>query len=56
VTAQLWVYFLLAVSVLLLVTTSFFARQVAGSVVQGAGAFFKRQYKTVAALLMLGFS
>jgi len=53
VTAQLWVYFSLAVSVLSLVTAFFFARQVAVSVVQGAGVFFKRQYKTLAALLML---
>ena len=52
-TAQLWVYFSLAVSVLSLVTAFFFARQVAVSVVQGAGVFFKRQYKTLAALLML---
>jgi len=59
VTAQYWVYFFLAVSALSLVVAFFFARQVIGSD-QGtpemhkiAGAFLKRQYKTVAALLGL---
>jgi K(+)-stimulated pyrophosphate-energized sodium pump len=46
VTALSWVYFFLAVSGLSLATALFYARRVIG-----AGAFLKRQHKTVAALL-----
>ena len=52
-TAQYWVYFFLAVSVLSLIVAFFFARQVIGAIKEGAKAFLKRQYKTVAALLGL---
>ncbi len=44
VTAQYWVYFFLAVSALSLVVAFFFAR---------AKTFLRRQYKTIAALLVL---
>ena len=66
VTVQYWVYFFLGVSVFSLIVALFFARQVIGSGVgtpemqkiaaaikEGAVAFLKRQYKTVAALLGL---
>ena len=65
-TAQEWVYYFLGVSVLSLIVAVFFARQVIGSnigtpdmqriaaaIKDGAAAFLKRQYKTVAALLGL---
>jgi K(+)-stimulated pyrophosphate-energized sodium pump len=66
VTAQELVYFFLAVSVLSLFVASFFARRVIGvdqgptgmqiiaaGIKKGAETFFKRQFKTVAALLGL---
>jgi K(+)-stimulated pyrophosphate-energized sodium pump len=66
VTAQYWVCFFLAVSALSLVVAFFSARQVigadqgipemqkiAGAIKEGAEAFLKRQYKTVAVLLGL---
>ena len=65
-TAQDWVYFFLAVSVFSLIVAFFFARQVIGedqgmtemrkiasAIKEGAEAFLKRQYKTVAAVLGL---
>ncbi len=52
-TAQYGVYFFLAVSTLALIVAFFFARQVIGAIKEGAEAFVKRQYKTVAALLGL---
>ena len=64
-TATYWVYFFLGVSVLSLFVAFLFARQVIGSdigtpamqkiaaaIKEGAGAFLKRQYKTVAALVL----
>jgi K(+)-stimulated pyrophosphate-energized sodium pump len=67
VTVQYWVYFFLGMSVLSLVVAFFFARQVigsdigtpamqkiAGAIKEGAEAFLKRRYKTVAALLGMG--
>ena len=53
-TAQYSVYLFEAVSALSLVVAFFFARQVMGFIKEGAGAFLKRQYKTVAAVLGLG--
>ncbi len=65
-TAQGWVYFFLAVSVLSLLVAFFFARQVIGSdmgtadmhkiaaaIKEGAETFLKRRYRTAAALLGL---
>ncbi len=62
-TAQYSVYFILALSTLSLVAAFFFARRVIGSdtgmqrvavaVKAGAGALMQRQYKTIAALLMM---
>ncbi len=65
-TVQYWVYFLLGVSVLSLIVAGSFVRQVLGSdtgteamqriwgsINEGAVAFLKRRYKTVAALLGL---
>jgi K(+)-stimulated pyrophosphate-energized sodium pump len=48
------VSFSLAVSVLSLVVAFFFARQVVEAIKNGAVAFLKRQYKTMAAVLGLG--
>ncbi len=66
-TATYWVYFSLGVSVLSLFVAFLFARQVMGSgmgtaamqqiascIKEGAEAFLKRQYKTVAAVLGMG--
>ncbi len=66
-TAQGWVYFFLAVSVLSLLVAFFFARQVigsdtgtadmqkiAGAIKEGAEAFLKRRYRTAAAVLGMG--
>ncbi len=56
-TAQYWVCFFLLVSACSLIVAFFFARQVIGSetgtpeMQKIAGAFLKRQYKTVAAVL-----
>jgi K(+)-stimulated pyrophosphate-energized sodium pump len=54
VTAQYSVYLFEAVSALLLVVAFFFARQDIGAIKAGAGAFLRRPYKTVAAVLGLG--
>ncbi len=52
-TAQYWVCFSLAVSALSLVMAFFFARQSIGAIKAGAGAFLRRPYKTVAAVIGL---
>ena len=58
-TAQYWLYFFLSVSAFSLLVAFFFARQVIGldqgtaQMRQIAGAFLKRRYRTVAALLLL---
>jgi K(+)-stimulated pyrophosphate-energized sodium pump len=53
VTAQYWVYFLLAVSTLSIVVAFFFACQVIGRSKVGAKAFLNRPYRTVAVILGL---